>query len=101
MPAKDGSHSLYCAVIVKKVDEKIEYFFGIATSDYMDAVSDFYQLATGRFQSSDRSGNHRGRFLSSALPLEAVIEGIELGGPLFDLLLRIFPNQCSLRGINR
>ncbi len=22
LPAKDGSHSLYCAVIVKRVDEK-------------------------------------------------------------------------------
>jgi 2,3,4,5-tetrahydropyridine-2-carboxylate N-succinyltransferase len=29
MPAKDGSHSLYCAVIVKKVDEKTRSKVGI------------------------------------------------------------------------
>ena len=29
MPAKDGTHSLYCAVIVKKVDEKTRSKVGI------------------------------------------------------------------------
>ncbi len=29
LPAKDGSHSLYCAVIVKRVDEKTRKKVGI------------------------------------------------------------------------
>jgi len=29
LPAKDGSHSLYCAVIVKRVDEKTRAKVGI------------------------------------------------------------------------
>jgi 2,3,4,5-tetrahydropyridine-2-carboxylate N-succinyltransferase len=29
LPAKDGSHSLYCAVIVKQVDEKTRSKVGI------------------------------------------------------------------------